>query len=75
MCYLMSGEYDYILRVVAKDLADFERVHKTWLSAMPHVARMNSSFALRNVVDRAGKGVRADLVPAGYEVKVVADRR
>ncbi|MCU0831929.1 MAG: Lrp/AsnC family transcriptional regulator [Rhizobiaceae bacterium] len=62
MCYLMSGEHDYILRVVARDLEDFERIHKTWLSAMPHVVRMNSSFALRNVVDRAGRGLNTDLI-------------
>lgn len=61
MCYMMSGEHDYILRVVAKDLQDFELIHKQWLSAMPHVSRMHSSFALRNVVDRAGQGVRAEL--------------
>jgi Lrp/AsnC family transcriptional regulator, leucine-responsive regulatory protein len=64
MCYLMSGEHDYILRVVARDLEDFERIHKTWLSAMPHVVRMNSSFALRNVIDRAGRGLNPELIPA-----------
>ena len=52
VCYLMSGEYDYILRVAAKDLRDYERIHKEWLSALPHVVRINSSFALREVVDR-----------------------
>ncbi|SCZ41229.1 DNA-binding transcriptional regulator, Lrp family [Afifella marina DSM 2698] len=51
-CFLMSGEYDYLLRVAARDLQDFERIHKTVLSAFPHVARLNSSFALREVVDR-----------------------
>jgi Lrp/AsnC family transcriptional regulator, leucine-responsive regulatory protein len=61
MCYLMSGEHDYILRVVARDLADFERIHKQSLSAMPHVVRMHSSFALRNVIDRAGRGINPDL--------------
>jgi len=52
VCYLMSGEYDYILRVAAKDLQDYERIHKEWLSALPHVVRINSSFALREVIDR-----------------------
>ena len=61
MCYLMSGEHDFILRVVARDLADFERIHKTQLSAMPHVVRMHSSFALRNVIDKAGRGINPDL--------------
>ena len=27
-CYLMTGEFDYLLRVVVADMADFERLHK-----------------------------------------------
>ncbi|MEX0345733.1 MAG: Lrp/AsnC family transcriptional regulator [Rhizobiaceae bacterium] len=61
VCYLMSGEYDYLLRVAARDLADYERIHKEWLSAMPHVTRINSSFALREVVDRTGRGISAEM--------------
>ena len=61
VCYLMSGEYDYLLRIAAKDLADYERIHKEWLSAMPHVIKINSSFALREVVDRTGRGIDAGI--------------
>jgi len=57
VCYLMSGEYDYILRIAAKDLADYERIHRDWLSALPHVVKINSSFALREVIDRPNIGV------------------
>ena len=56
-CYLMSGEYDYILRIAARDLADYERIHKDWLSAFPHVVKINSSFALREVIDRPNIGI------------------
>jgi Lrp/AsnC family leucine-responsive transcriptional regulator len=48
-CYLMSGDYDYLLRVVVADTADFERVHSRHLTSLPHVARVHSSFALRAV--------------------------
>ena len=48
-CYLMSGEFDYLLRVVVSDMADFERIHKTELTRLPGVARVNSSFAIRTV--------------------------
>ena len=48
-CYLMTGDYDYLLRVVVADTADFERVHSQHLTRLPHVARVNSSFALRTV--------------------------
>jgi DNA-binding Lrp family transcriptional regulator len=57
-CHLMSGEYDYILRIAARDLQDYERIHKEWLSAMPHVTKINSSFALREIVDRTALGMK-----------------
>ena len=53
LCHLMSGEDDYILTVLARDLADFERIHKEELSRLPGVARLRSSFALREVASRA----------------------
>lgn len=51
-CYLMSGDDDYLLTVLARDLADFERIHKEQLSRLPGVARLKSSFVLRDVVNR-----------------------
>ncbi|WP_235890687.1 MULTISPECIES: Lrp/AsnC family transcriptional regulator [Martelella] len=56
-CYMVSGQYDYILRVAAKDLKDYERIHRDWLSALPHVAQINSSFALRPVIERVNVGI------------------
>jgi DNA-binding Lrp family transcriptional regulator len=63
VCYLMSGEYDYLLRVAARDLADYERLHKDWLSAFPHVVRIHSSFTLREIVDRSSTGISPSLAP------------
>ena len=48
-CYLMTGDYDYVLRVVVADTADFERLHSRFLTRLPGVARVHSSFALRTV--------------------------
>jgi DNA-binding Lrp family transcriptional regulator len=48
-CYLMTGEFDYLLRVVVSDMADFERVHIESLTRLPGVARVNSSVAIRTV--------------------------
>ncbi|WP_223478050.1 Lrp/AsnC family transcriptional regulator [Oricola indica] len=62
VCYLMSGEYDYVLRVAAKDLADYERIHRDWLSALPHVVKINSSFALREIIDRPNVGIDPAIV-------------
>jgi DNA-binding Lrp family transcriptional regulator len=51
-CYLMTGEFDYLLRVVVADMADFERIHKDELTRLPGVARVNSSFAIRTVLKK-----------------------
>ncbi len=47
-CHLMSGDADYLLRVVAADTADYERVHKI-MASLPGLARTRSSFVLRTV--------------------------
>ena len=52
-CFLIAGESDYILRVASRDVADFGRVHSEYLSALPHVLRMESSFILREVFNRS----------------------
>jgi DNA-binding Lrp family transcriptional regulator len=51
-CQMMSGEDDYLLTVLARDLADFERIHKQELARLPGVARLKSSFVLREVKAR-----------------------
>ncbi len=52
-CHLMSGSDDYRVLVQARDMADFERIHKQHLSRMPGVARLHSSFAMRSVINRS----------------------
>ena len=51
-CYLMTGEHDYLLRLVVADMADFERMHNQHLTRLPSVARVHSSFAMRTVTSR-----------------------
>jgi Lrp/AsnC family leucine-responsive transcriptional regulator len=53
-CDLTTGESDYMLRVVARDAADFERLHSKVLTKLPGVARVDSSFVLRSIVKNAG---------------------
>ncbi len=57
-CFLMSGMADYQLRVVARDAADYEALHKNVLSRLPGVARIESNFALRLVVRRQGLPIK-----------------
>ncbi|WP_075997988.1 Lrp/AsnC family transcriptional regulator [Salaquimonas pukyongi] len=56
-CFLMSGQSDYVIRVNARDMEHFEQIHKNWLSTLPGVSRMLSSFAMRMVVNRANVDV------------------
>ncbi|MCT4654802.1 MAG: Lrp/AsnC family transcriptional regulator [Cohaesibacter sp.] len=48
-CYLLAGQYDYLLRVVYKDASDLERVHHDILTNLPGVVRVNSTLTLRAV--------------------------
>ncbi len=48
-CYPPTGEFDYLLRLVIPDMADFERLHNEALTRLPGVARVNSSVAIRTV--------------------------
>ena len=56
-CFLMSGEADYIVRVNARDMDQFEHIHKNWLSTLPGVSRIQSSFSMRTVDNRANVDV------------------
>lgn len=51
-CHLMSGSSDYLVHIAARDLPDFERIHANVLGHLPGVARIESKFALREVIDR-----------------------
>jgi DNA-binding Lrp family transcriptional regulator len=52
-CYLMTGSADYLVRIVARDVDDLERIHSTRLTRLAGVARVTSSIAMRQVVRRA----------------------
>ncbi len=48
-CYLMTGDADYLLRVVAKDLSAYERFLLDHLTRIKGVSSIKSSFALKQV--------------------------
>ena len=45
-CYLMTGQRDYLMRIVVPDLDSYERFLKTKLTRLDGVASIESSFAL-----------------------------
>ena len=57
-CYLMTGTRDVLLRVVAADLAAYDRFLEDGLMQTPNIRSMRSSFALRAMI-------RRDALPQG----------
>ncbi len=51
-CYLMTGDSDYLLRVVTRDLQAYEVFLMRHLTKFPGVSSIKSSFALKQVVYR-----------------------
>jgi Lrp/AsnC family leucine-responsive transcriptional regulator len=49
-CHLMAGSADYLIKIMAEDTEDFARIHRRYLARLPGVRQMQSSFALRTVV-------------------------
>jgi len=45
---------DYILRVVCRDLEDFERLHRRLIARLPGVAQVHSNMSIRTVKVRSG---------------------
>lgn len=48
-CFSMTGESDYVLRVLARSIEDYERFFKKVMLHLPGVASINSSFAVKPV--------------------------
>jgi Lrp/AsnC family leucine-responsive transcriptional regulator len=52
-CSFVSGEVDFIMIVHVRSFEDYDRVYRRELSMLPHVARIRSSFLMREVVQRS----------------------
>lgn len=48
-CYLMTGDADYLLRVVVPDIAALEHFIIEELSPLPEIEKIRSSFTLKQV--------------------------
>ena len=47
----LFGDPDYLLRVVARDLSDYQRLYDEQLSGLPGVQRVSSTLVMRSVVE------------------------
>jgi DNA-binding Lrp family transcriptional regulator len=52
-CHLMSGESDYLLKVLVRTGDSYERVHREVLATLPGVRRLVTHFSIRAVVEPA----------------------
>lgn len=48
-CHLMSGSADYLLRIAAVDLEQYDHIHRDCLARLPGVSAMRSSFSIRRI--------------------------
>lgn len=48
-CYRMSGEYDYLLRVVTRDIQSFDRFYKKLVNSIDGLSDVTSSFAMEQM--------------------------
>ena len=46
--YRMSGDVDYLLKIVARDIADYDRVYKKLIAVAP-LHDVSSSFAMQRI--------------------------
>jgi len=58
--YLMTGDSDYLLRIVVPDVSDYEAFLKDHLTRIPGVASIKSSFALNRVKYETALPLQAD---------------
>lgn len=49
--YLISGDYDYFIRIAVKNTRDYERLLREKLYKIPGIRHSNSSFVLRVLKD------------------------
>ena len=61
-CHLVAGQYDYLLQVKTADISQWERLYRETLSTLPGIARLESNFSVRTVVD-SGKPTKLLKLP------------
>lgn len=53
-CHLISGEFDYLIRVAAKNTDDYESLYRNRLTLIPSVAQMKTLLCLSTVKEFRG---------------------
>ena len=52
-CNLVAGDFDYLLKIRVRDMADFNKLHGNKLIALPGVRQTRTVFVMREVKENA----------------------
>lgn len=52
-CHVVAGDFDYFLKIRARDMVDFNRLHGETLIGLPGVRQTRTFFVMKEVVDNA----------------------
>jgi Lrp/AsnC family transcriptional regulator, leucine-responsive regulatory protein len=63
--FLVSGDYDYYIRIAVRDTRDYERLLRERLYKIPGIRHSKSSFVLRRLKESAIPLAAAPVEPAG----------
>ena len=53
-CHMISGEFDYLMRVAARSPSDYERLYRDRLSSIPSVSQMKTLLSLSTIKEFRG---------------------
>ncbi|TPE50736.1 Lrp/AsnC family transcriptional regulator [Amaricoccus solimangrovi] len=53
-CHLVAGDFDYLLRIRVRDMADFNKLHAEALIALPGVRQTRTFFVMKEVKEGGG---------------------
>ncbi|MCP5076296.1 MAG: Lrp/AsnC family transcriptional regulator [Rhodobacteraceae bacterium] len=53
-CHMISGEFDYLMRVAARNTSDYERLYRNRLSMIPSISQMKTLLSLSTVKEFSG---------------------
>lgn len=59
-CYMLNGEIDFILKIVARDLQSFQRFLTSRLTSAPNVSSVKTSLTIRCSKHQVGVPIESD---------------
>ena len=48
-CHRMAGDVDYLLKIVVRDIAHYDRIYRKLITAVPDIADVSSSFSMEQM--------------------------